>query len=54
LLILATLMEAICSSETSVLTRATWYHIQEDSSLNWAHIFNYTSDQLFQMDLRFS
>jgi hypothetical protein len=35
LLILVTLMmEAICSSKTSVLTRSTWHHIPEDGILS--------------------
>jgi hypothetical protein len=33
------MMEAICSSETSVLTRATWHHIPEDSILQFMIIF---------------
>jgi hypothetical protein len=33
-LILVTLMEAIRSSETSVLTRATWHNISEGSILH--------------------
>jgi hypothetical protein len=32
------MMEALSSSETSVLTRATWRNIQEDSILRLGHL----------------
>jgi hypothetical protein len=32
------MMEAIPSSETSVLTRATWWHIPEDGILHKWHV----------------
>jgi hypothetical protein len=39
-LILVTLMmEAICSSETSALTTATWHNIPEDSILHRTFVF---------------
>jgi hypothetical protein len=37
-LLVTLMMEAIHSSETSVLTRATWRHIQEDGILH-SHCF---------------
>jgi hypothetical protein len=39
-LILSTMMmEAVCSSKTSVLTRGTWHHIPEDSILFVKYLF---------------
>jgi hypothetical protein len=34
----STLMEAICSSETLVHTRAKWHHIPEDDTLHSAAV----------------
>jgi hypothetical protein len=43
-LILVTLMmEALSSSQTSVLTRATWHHISEDGTLHSHRRENLTS-----------
>jgi hypothetical protein len=36
-ILVTVMMEAIGSSETSVSTRATWYHIPEDGSIHSHH-----------------
>jgi hypothetical protein len=33
LIVVTLMMEVICSSETSVLARATWHHIPEEGNL---------------------
>jgi hypothetical protein len=45
------MMETLCSSETSVLTRATWHNIPENGLLHSHHCENLKSYREIQIEL---